>query len=66
MVQGSNPWSPITSTRTGSLRGAFVKLGLTQLQLQQLRVEQLEELGEVLLDFSSVPGLMDWLEEHEP
>ncbi|MBV8883874.1 MAG: DUF4351 domain-containing protein [Chroococcidiopsidaceae cyanobacterium CP_BM_RX_35] len=33
-------------------------------QLQQLRVEQLEELGEALLDFSSVPDLMDWLEDH--
>jgi len=38
--------------------------GLAQSQIQQLRVEQLEELGEALLDFSSVQDLMDWLQTH--
>ncbi|MBV8882979.1 MAG: DUF4351 domain-containing protein [Chroococcidiopsidaceae cyanobacterium CP_BM_RX_35] len=33
--------------------------------MQQLRVEQLEELGEALLDFSSIQDLMDWLEDQE-
>ena len=31
-------------------------------QIQQLPVEQLEELGEALLDFSSMQDLTDWLE----
>jgi len=31
-------------------------------QIQQLPVEQLEELGEALLDFSSTQDLTDWLE----
>ena len=30
--------------------------------LQQLRVAQLEELGEALLDFSSMQDLTDWLQ----
>ena len=34
-------------------------------QIQQLPVEQLEELGEALLDFSSVQNLMDWLQEYQ-
>jgi len=34
-------------------------------QVQQLPVAQLEELGEALLDFSSVQDLMDWLQEHQ-
>ena len=34
-------------------------------QIQQLPVAQLEELGEALLDFSSVQDLMDWLEAHQ-
>ena len=33
-------------------------------QIQQLRVEQLEELGEALLDFSSMQDLVDWLRTH--
>lgn len=31
-------------------------------QIQQLTVAQLEELGEALLDFSSVQDLTDWLQ----
>ena len=31
-------------------------------QIQQLRVAQLEELGEALLDFSSIQDLTDWLQ----
>ncbi len=31
-------------------------------QIQQLRVAQLEELGEALLDFSSMRDLTDWLQ----
>ncbi len=34
----------------------------TQLQIQQLPVTQLEELGEALLDFSSMQDLTDWLQ----
>ncbi|MBV8883261.1 MAG: Rpn family recombination-promoting nuclease/putative transposase [Chroococcidiopsidaceae cyanobacterium CP_BM_RX_35] len=34
-------------------------------QIQQLPIEQLEELGEALLDFSSMQDLMDWLENHQ-
>ena len=34
-------------------------------QIQQLPVEQLEELGEALLDFSSMQDLMGWLENHQ-
>lgn len=34
-------------------------------QIQQLKVEQLEELGEALLDFSSSEDLTDWLENHQ-
>ncbi len=45
------------------------RLGLVTLevrsQLQQMPVAQLEELGEALLDFSSVQDLMDWLQEHQ-
>ena len=33
-----------------------------RLQIQQLRVAQLEELGEALLDFSSMQALIDWLQ----
>ena len=32
-------------------------------QIQQLRVAQLEELGEALLDFSSMQDLTDWLQD---
>lgn len=31
-------------------------------QIQQLPIAQLEELGEALLDFSSVQDLTDWLQ----
>ena len=31
-------------------------------QIQQLSIEQLEELGEALLDFSSIRDLTDWLQ----
>jgi len=34
-------------------------------QIQQLPVKQLEELGEALLDFSSMQDLTDWLQEHQ-
>ena len=34
-------------------------------QIQQLRVEQLEEMGEALLDFFSTKDLTDWLENHQ-
>lgn len=34
-------------------------------QIQKLTVEQLEELGEALLDFSSAKDLTDWLENHQ-
>ena len=33
-------------------------------QIQQIPVEQLEELGEALLDFSSMQDLTDWLRTH--
>ena len=36
-----------------------------QSQIQQLFVEQLEELGEALLDFSSIQDLTDWLQDHQ-
>lgn len=32
-------------------------------QIQQLPVAQLEELGEALLDFSSMQDLTDWLQD---
>ncbi len=35
-----------------------------RLQIQQLPVAQLEELGEALLEFSSTQDLMNWLEEN--
>lgn len=34
-------------------------------QIQQLSIPQLEDLGEALLDFSSVNDLTSWLENHE-
>lgn len=34
-------------------------------QIGQLPVEQLEELGEALLDFTSTQDLTDWLENHQ-
>jgi len=34
-------------------------------QIQQLPVAQLEELGEALLDFTSVQDLTDWLQGHQ-
>ena len=33
-------------------------------QIQTLSVAQLEELGEALLDFSTIQDLMDWLRAH--
>lgn len=35
---------------------------LVRSQIQQLPIAQLEELGEALLDFSSVQDLTDWLQ----
>ncbi|MGC1308383.1 MAG: Rpn family recombination-promoting nuclease/putative transposase [Phormidesmis sp.] len=35
-------------------------------QVEQLSLEQLENLGEMLLDFSSVKDLSDWLQTHPP
>ncbi|MBD1922070.1 DUF4351 domain-containing protein [Microcoleus sp. FACHB-831] len=34
-------------------------------QIQQLSIPQLEDLGEALLDFSSVNDLTSWLENHQ-
>jgi predicted transposase YdaD len=34
-----------------------------QTQIQELSINQLEELGEALLDFSSAADLADWLQE---
>lgn len=34
-------------------------------KIQQLSIPQLEDLGEALLDFSSVNDLTSWLENHE-
>ena len=36
-----------------------------QEQIQALSINQLEELGEALLDFSSVTDLFSWLDEHQ-
>ncbi len=33
-------------------------------QVQRLSIMQLEELGEALLDFSSPPDLVSWLQAH--
>ena len=41
--------------RIGSVRSDL------ESQIRQLPVEQLEDLGEALLDFSSVQDLVDWL-----
>jgi predicted transposase YdaD len=35
-------------------------------QIQTLSVEELEDLGEALLDFSSASDLTNWLNEHQP
>jgi flagellar biosynthesis/type III secretory pathway protein FliH len=35
-----------------------------QQQIQNLSVEQLEELGEELLDFTSIQNLIAWLQNH--
>ncbi len=35
-----------------------------QQQIQNLSVEQLEELGEELLDFTGVQNLINWLQNH--
>jgi flagellar biosynthesis/type III secretory pathway protein FliH len=35
-----------------------------QQQIQNLSVEQLEELGEELLDFTSIQNLINWLQNH--
>jgi hypothetical protein len=35
-----------------------------QARLQALSLNQLEELGEALLDFSSAADLADWLQAH--
>jgi predicted transposase YdaD len=37
-----------------------------QAQIQTLSVEELEDLGEALLDFSSASDLTNWLNEHQP
>ncbi|PHX56467.1 DUF4351 domain-containing protein [Tychonema bourrellyi FEM_GT703] len=37
-----------------------------QEQIQTLSVEELEDLGEALLDFSSASDLTNWLNEHQP
>ena len=38
----------------------------TREQIQTLSVEELEDLGEALLDFSEASDLTDWLNEHRP
>ncbi|WP_341734158.1 Rpn family recombination-promoting nuclease/putative transposase [Microcoleus sp. EPA2] len=38
----------------------------TREQIQTLSVEELEDLGEALLDFSSASDLTNWLNEHQP
>ncbi|MEH2259228.1 MAG: DUF4351 domain-containing protein [Nostoc sp.] len=43
--------------RFGDIDGSLVE------QVQNLSVEQLEELGEALLDFSEVADLVAWLEQ---
>ncbi|TAG60340.1 MAG: DUF4351 domain-containing protein, partial [Oscillatoriales cyanobacterium] len=35
-------------------------------QIQTLSVEELEDLGEALLDFSEASDLTNWLNEHQP
>lgn len=35
-------------------------------QIQALSIEELENLGEALLDFSSTADLANWLQEHQP
>ncbi|MBV9388929.1 MAG: DUF4351 domain-containing protein [Chroococcidiopsidaceae cyanobacterium CP_BM_ER_R8_30] len=40
-------------------------VGFAQSQIQQLRVTQLEELAEALLDFASVQDFTDWLQAHQ-
>ena len=37
----------------------------TREQIQTLSVEELEDLGEALLDFSSASDLTNWLNEHQ-
>ena len=37
-----------------------------QEQIQTLSVEELEDLGEALLDFSEASDLTNWLNEHQP
>ncbi|TAF01380.1 MAG: DUF4351 domain-containing protein, partial [Oscillatoriales cyanobacterium] len=37
-----------------------------QEQIQTLSVEELEDLGEALLDFSEASDLNNWLNEHQP
>ena len=36
-----------------------------QAQISQLSIAQLEELGEALLDFSSMQDLIGWLQTHQ-
>lgn len=38
----------------------------TRKQIQTLSVEELEDLGEALLDFSEASDLTNWLNEHQP
>ena len=38
----------------------------TREQIQTLSVEELEDLGEALLDFSEASDLTNWLNEHQP
>ena len=35
-------------------------------QIQTLSVEELEDLGEALLDFSEASDLTNWLNDHQP
>ena len=35
-------------------------------QIQALSIEELENLGEALLDFSEAADLANWLQEHQP
>ncbi|MBW4493654.1 MAG: DUF4351 domain-containing protein [Oscillatoria princeps RMCB-10] len=37
-----------------------------QQRIQALSIPQLEELGEALLDFSTLADLVAWQDEHQP
>ena len=51
--------SPMLKRRFGDIDASLVE------QIQDLSAEQLEELGEDLLDFSKVADLLAWLEQQE-